>query len=183
MARDLNASLSVPNARRVAFLRQASAPTFEESPPRLRCRWLHALEGGKGWSPFGATDSAALEDAYWRWKSEGGEEILEDDSSKEEKSQGRKEAEEKEKREMVGSNDAEEREGEGSKEKKREGSDSEAKESIGAEDQAKHKRKGNNLEREPPDPNEPLPTWRVPVAEDHLYEVDLRSQKVGLVCF
>jgi hypothetical protein len=31
---------------------------------------------------------------------------------------------------------------------------------------------------EPPDPDEPLPVWRVPVGEDRMFEVDLRTRKL-----
>ncbi|KAE8233851.1 hypothetical protein CF326_g1114 [Tilletia indica] len=150
------------HARRVAFLRQVSVPSLEAKAPVLSHRWLHTSGNGKEWSAFGATDSKALE--------EGWQEIAQDEELRqaiEEATRDRKE-----------------------KARNADGKDKESKDNPGsipkedAKDEEESSKRGpqdaipQDFKLDPPDPFVQLPPWRVPVGEDHLYEVDLRTRKL-----
>lgn len=47
-----------------------------------------------------------------------------------------------------------------------------------AREKGKDKVEDESIVWEPPDPDQPLPVWRVPVGEDRLFEVDLRTKKL-----
>lgn len=108
-----SAAASSNNARRQAFLRSASVPTLESTPPRLRPRWLHA--DGKTWNPYGPGDSERIESGWQAWRD----------------------------------------------------SDQKDAANVAAAFAAP--------QLPDADPTQPLPAWRVPVGEDRLFEVDVRS--------
>ncbi|PWN49290.1 hypothetical protein IE53DRAFT_363266 [Violaceomyces palustris] len=146
------------NARRVAFLRQASLPLRSDPPgqqghqeadqtPPLHTRWLYnSTDGGKPWSAFRAGDSRKLEESWKSWKEQ---------------------------------EDGVSRSGTESGEGPQEGKD------MPTGHEGKSDGKGREQEQEgakdscwkAPDPGEPLPIHKVPVAQDRLYEVDLKTMK------
>ncbi|KAK0562158.1 hypothetical protein OC861_005461 [Tilletia horrida] len=151
------ANRAAVHAKRVAFFRQVSVPSLEARAPPLTHRWLHTSGNGKDWSAFGATDSNALENAWQRIKDD--EELrqeIEDATAD---------------RSQSGSQNTS---GQSSPTKKESQSEPEKK----ADPKADPNPKPVELKMDPPDPFTPLPPWRVPVGEDHLYEVDLRTHKL-----
>jgi hypothetical protein len=142
------------NLRRQAFLRQASTPAIGSKKPPLIPRWLHALETGKGWTTFGLRDSGNLEHS---WKA-----FQNSDEAKAPNTDAGKQGPESTATEAGPSATP----GEKEQERREKGKDI-APESKEAESLL-----------EAPDPDTPLPVWRVPVAEDRLFEVDLRTFKL-----
>ncbi|KAL9933171.1 hypothetical protein V8E36_007889 [Tilletia maclaganii] len=134
--------------------------THSRAPP-LAHRWLHTSGNGKDWSAFGATDSRALERAWQhvRHDEELREAIEEATRDRREKEQQQRERE----KEKAARNDSD-------------NVSIQSNSKPSSVNQAEPKEFKFKLD--PPDPFTPLPPWRVPVGQDHLYEVDLRSQKL-----
>ncbi|KAK0547250.1 hypothetical protein OC844_007170 [Tilletia horrida] len=157
------------HTRRVAFLRQVSVPSLEAKAPPLTHRWLHTSGNGKEWSAFGATDSRALESAFQHIQHD--EELRQaiEEATRDRQQQQQEKDSEKEK--------------ENNKDKD---NDDKGKDKNKDKDKDKNKNKESadteatpeEFTLDPPDPFTALPPWRVPVGEDHLYEVDLRTQKL-----
>lgn len=149
-------SPNASNVRRQAFLRQASTPVIDSKKPTLVPRWLHAQEIGKGWTTFGLQNSGHLETAWEAFqKSEGQREMKE-----------AKAGDEQRKLKSAAALAATDREPSATPGEKVQESHDKGKVKANEEDLL-----------EPPDPDTPLPVWRVPVAEDRLFEVDLRTLK------
>ncbi|CAD6941352.1 unnamed protein product [Tilletia controversa] len=167
---------SALHARRVAFLRQVSVPSLEARAPALVHRWLHTSGNGKEWSAFGATDSKALE--------VGWQEIVNDEELRQAVEEATRDREEKEKAKAAEVKDAASKGQKASASKddsnddSKEGSNDDLKDDQDSSKRGPHEAVPHEFKLDPPDPFTDLPPWRVPVGEDHLYEVDLRSQKL-----
>lgn len=159
--------------RRQAFLRQASLPSFNARKPRLVHCWLHGSDGAKIWSAFGPRDSRALEKAWQTWQCEtnGGS------SARGNEERGKEFTSGEEADGIRGSDGADGEETKiGAANAKHARSNAQGEDPVPSDSSSR----SDNL-LSPPDPDVPLPTWRVPVMEDHLFEVDLRNMRLWSV--